>query len=84
MAPGGPIRGQGGPMPGGAVIDPAAGSGLSANTHLKQVDRVRNIFPETWLWNSYSAGFVKVLQFMLLATCVTFAFSTACFARRNK
>ena len=59
MPAGGPIRGPGGAMPDGAMINSASGSGLHTNTHLKQVDRVRNIFPETWLWNSYSAGFVR-------------------------
>ena len=59
---GGPIRGPGGALPGGAVIIPAAGAGPNPNAQLKQVDRVRNIFPETWLWNNYSIGFV--LQYL--------------------
>ena len=53
------MRGPGGAMHGGAVINPAPGTGHNSNGQLKQVDRVRNIFPETWLWNSYSIGFVN-------------------------
>ena len=43
-----------GMAPGG--IDPSSGSTGSA---LKSVDRIRNVFPETWLWSIANVGFVS-------------------------
>ena len=47
------------PVPGGAVINGATG-GATPNTALKQVDRVRSVFPETWLWSNSTVGFVEI------------------------
>ena len=46
-----------GMAPGGGVA-PATGSSSSSSA-LKSVDRVRNVFPETWLWRNASVGFVN-------------------------
>ena len=41
--------GAGGPMP---VAMPDNGA-------LAQVDRVRNVFPETWLWSNITTGYMQ-------------------------
>ena len=44
-------------MPGLAT---ATGTGLAGggqNSKLKDVSRVRNIFPETWLWTNVTSGY---------------------------
>ena len=52
----------GGPTAGGMVPVPKPGAGVGTgigSTHtLKDVDRVRNYFPETWLWTNSTAGLV--------------------------
>ena len=42
--------------PGGGVAPPSGSS--SSGSTLKTVDRVRNVFPERWLWSNASLGFV--------------------------
>ena len=42
-----------GMAPGG--VAPSSGSTGPA---LKTVDRIRNVFPETWLWSNANVGFV--------------------------
>ena len=37
--------------PGGGPLQPAPGAPLQS------VDRIRNVFPETWLWNNYTTGY---------------------------
>lgn len=54
----GPMRGPGGAMPDGALTNTAGGTGSSFNVQLKQVGRVRHIFPETWLWSNAVVGLV--------------------------
>lgn len=44
------------PAPGGAI--PKGQAGGVSNGGLKKVDRVRSVFPETWLWCNSSVGFV--------------------------
>ena len=44
------------PAPGGAI--PKGQAGGVSNAGLKTVDRVRSVFPETWLWSNLSVGFV--------------------------
>ena len=46
--------------PGAHLAGSGAGSGASVpQGSLKNVDRVRNVFPETWLWSSYNAGYIS-------------------------
>lgn len=58
------------PLPPGAMalttaILPAMGTGgldpSSTNAPLREVGRIRHIFPETWLWSNATLGFVKRL-----------------------
>ena len=52
----------GGGAGGHALPSMAPGGGgppsSSSGSALKTVDRVRNVFPETWLWSNTSVGFV--------------------------
>ena len=44
-----------------------AGSGAATNQgSLKKVERVRSVFPETWLWSSYSSGYISRSNYHLL------------------
>ena len=45
------------PAPGGGAINQLKG-GSSPSSGLKQVDRVRSVFPETWLWSNSTVGLV--------------------------
>ena len=45
--------GAGGGRGGGHGAGTASGS---SHTSLKQVDRVRSVFPETWLWSNTTTG----------------------------
>ena len=59
--------GPGGKGTGGSVI-PATSAAL------KTVDRVRNVFPETWLWSNASVGFV--VQIILIRLKSDFFFES--------
>ena len=52
-----------------AGMVPPGGVAPSTGSSLKTVDRIRNVFPETWLWTNASVGFVILIQrsFRLLA-----------------
>ena len=46
----------------GEVVRPLAsvdkdGAAGSSQQSLKQVDRIRSVFPETWLWSNHTAGY---------------------------
>ena len=43
-----------------AVATGVSASGGSANQALKQVDRIRSVFPETWLWLDSTTGYVHL------------------------
>ena len=51
-------------------MPPMAGTGTATGTGgsqpnpspLKSVDRVRSVFPETWLWSNASIGFVNIIN----------------------
>ena len=49
----------GGPMPGIMAPMPAMApnAGAAASGPLAAVDRVRNVFPETWLWSNSTSGY---------------------------
>jgi len=49
----------GGPMPGVMAPMPATApnAGAAASGPLAAVDRVRNVFPETWLWTNSTSGY---------------------------
>ena len=48
--------GGGGPDLGGMVATGMAGGHPPTNGGLQKVDRVRSVFPETWLWTNTSVG----------------------------
>lgn len=44
-------------MPGLATGTGTGLSGAGQNSKLKDVSRVRNVFPETWLWTNVTSGY---------------------------
>ena len=75
-------------------MPPMAGSGTATGiggsqpnpSPLKSVDRVRSVFPETWLWSNATIGFVNIINkynhgkvecLMLLASPITFMLISA-------
>ena len=66
LASGGVAFGGAGGGGGGRVPMPAPGKAPSSA--LQSVDRVRNVFPETWLWTNKSTGYQLQLG-IYLNTC---------------
>ena len=56
MAPG---RNMGGGLMTGAVAGGPMPQSMTNNGALARVDRVRNVFPETWLWSNTTTGYIK-------------------------
>lgn len=50
------------PAPGGA-IPKGQSTGSNPDSGLKDVERIRSVFPETWLWRNFTAGFVDKTRF---------------------
>ena len=88
----GPMRHPDFALAGG--MPPMAGTGTATGTGgsqpnpspLKSVDRVRSIFPETWLWSNATIGFVNIINkhnhgkvecLMLLASPIMYMFISA-------
>ena len=44
--------------PGGAIPNKGQSSGSRPNPGLKDIGRIRSVFPETWLWSNLSVGCV--------------------------
>lgn len=45
-------------MPGGASLAGATGAtGGASPSQLQAVGRIRNVFPETWLWSNATTGY---------------------------
>jgi len=51
----------GGAAGGGAAPAPNAASS-SSSASLQTVDKIRNIFPETWLWTNTTAGYMSIMM----------------------
>lgn len=49
------------PMPAAAMTGGTGTATGFSSTTLKTVDRVRNVFPETWLWTNTSTGYISFL-----------------------
>lgn len=54
-APGGMIAF--GAAAGGAEMDFASATNAGSSSGLAAVDKIRNVFPETWLWTNSTAGY---------------------------
>lgn len=50
------------PMCGMAFGAGAGGVFTGSSTNLKQIEHVRSIFPETWLWHNSTTGY-KLLKY---------------------
>jgi len=64
-------------MMGGGLLPPleantAGGSGQP----LQEVERVRSVFPETWLWSNASVGYKTILPCALSLLCIPQRYNT--------
>ena len=49
------------PMPAAAMTGTGATAGGGSPPPLQAVGRIRNVFPETWLWSNATTGYLSIL-----------------------
>lgn len=54
-------------MPGAAPVPVAGHIAAVSSNSMKEVGRVRSVFPETWLWTNSSTGYITCSKYKLTA-----------------